>query len=188
MVNSIGRPRDPLEPLQAATQDPHLQALEVDDDVGEFGHPEPVAYPRDLRYDAAMNGLPPDAESLRQLLKPLWDRGEFRLIVLFGSMAKGSGGPSSDVDLGLLPRETMDEIQVTAEVIRLTHCNDVDLVDLTRADPLTAMEVARAGQILFCEDPSVFTEFRSLAFRRYVDAEKLRKAQRRALDLFEKGS
>ena len=145
-----------------------------------------MALSSDLRYDAPVDGPPPDAESLRKALKPLWNSGEFRLIVVFGSIAKGTGGPSSDLDLGVLPRETMDEIGVTAEVVRLTHCNDVDVVDLTRADPLTAMEVARAGQVLFCEDPSVFTEFRSLAFRRYVDTEKLRKAQRRALDLFEK--
>ena len=135
-----------------------------------------------------MDHPPPTADSLRSALKPLWDSGQFRLIVLFGSIAKGSGTKASDLDLGLLPRDAMDEIRVTAEVVRLTHCNDVDVVDLTRADPLTAMEVARGGLALFSEDPSLFTEFRSLAFRRYVDAEKLRKAQRRALDLFEQGS
>ena len=79
----------------------------------------------------------------------------------------------------------MDEIGLTAEVVRLTHWNEVDVVDLRHADPLTAMEVARSGLLLFARDPSDFTEFRSLAFRRYVDSEKLRRAQRDALDRFE---
>lgn len=134
-----------------------------------------------------MDHPPPIAESLRTALEPLWESGEFRLVVLFGSIAKGSDTPASDLDLGLLSRGAMDEIRVTAEVVRLTHRNDVDVVDLARADPLTAMEVARSGVVLFCEDPTVFTEFRSLAVRRYVDSEKLRKAQRRVLDLFEQG-
>ena len=132
-----------------------------------------------------MTALPPTPDSLRAALKPLWEAGEFRLIVLFGSLAKGRGGPASDLDLGFLPVDAMDEIRLTAEVVRLTHWNDVDVVDLRRADPLSAMEVARDGVVLFCEDPSVFTEFRSLAFRRYIDSAKLRQGQRRALDRFE---
>lgn len=134
-----------------------------------------------------MDPLPATVEPLRAALEPLWATGQFRLVVLFGSLATGRSGPDSDLDLGLLPRGAFDEIQVTAEVVRMTHRNDVDVIDLARADPLTAMEVARGGLVLFCEDPSVFTEFRSLAFRRYVDSEKLRRAQRRALDLFEQG-
>jgi hypothetical protein len=69
--------------------------------------------------------------------------------------------------------------------VRLTHRNEVDVVDLRRADPLLAMQIAESGVLLHGEDSSTFTEFRSLAFRRYVDTEKLRQAQRRALDLFQ---
>jgi hypothetical protein len=79
----------------------------------------------------------------------------------------------------------MDVVHVTAEVVRLTHHNEVDVVDLRRADPLLAMQIAESGRLLYAHDPSEFTEFRSLAFRRYVDTEKLRRAQQRALDLFQ---
>jgi hypothetical protein len=74
---------------------------------------------------------------------------------------------------------------VTSEVIRLTHWNDVDVINLQHADPLTAMQIAESGIVLFEADPSRFPEFRSLAFRRYVDTEKLRRAQRQVLDDFE---
>jgi predicted nucleotidyltransferase len=127
----------------------------------------------------------PTPETLRTSLLPLWEAGQFQLVVLFGSWAKGMGGPGSDLDLGFLPSGDMDEIGLTAEVVRLTHWNEVDVVDLRHADPLTGMEIARSGLLLFARDPSDFTEFRSLAFRRYVDSEKLRRAQREALDRFE---
>jgi predicted nucleotidyltransferase len=132
----------------------------------------------------------PTVDALRAALKPLWDSGRFRLIVLFGSTATGERRPDSDLDLAFLPVDdepvdAFDEIALNADVVRLTHENDVDVVDLRRADPLAAMEVARSGIPLYSEDSTVFPEFRSLAFRRYVDTEKLRTAQRRALDLFQ---
>jgi predicted nucleotidyltransferase len=133
-------------------------------------------------------GADVEVDALRSALLPLWQTGRFRLMVLFGSTARGAESPGSDLDLAFLPKDAkdgIDEIHVTSEVVRLTHRNEVDVVDLGRADPLFAMEVARSGVLLHCEDPSDFTEFRSLAFRRYVDTEKLRRAQRRALDLFQ---
>ena len=81
----------------------------------------------------------------------------------------------------------MDETTVTSEVVRLTHWNDVDVVNLRHADPLLAMQIAQSGIVLFEADPSSFPEFRSLAFRRYVDTEKLRRAQREVLDAFGRG-
>lgn len=129
----------------------------------------------------------PSHDDLRAALRPLWESGAFRLIVLFGSTAKGTHEPGSDLDLGFLPRNGMDEAHLGAELVRLTHRNEVDVVDLAHADPLVAMEVARHGVVLFCDDPADFSEFRSLAFRRWVDTEKLRRAQRRALDLFQQG-
>jgi predicted nucleotidyltransferase len=124
-------------------------------------------------------------EALREALAPLWQSGQHRLIVLFGSAAKGTTSSGSDLDLAFLPREGMDELAMTNEVIRLTHRNEVDVVDLSRADPLTRIQVARHGVVLFSEGDTTFPEFSSLAFRMYVDCEKLRRAQRRALDLFQ---
>lgn len=119
-------------------------------------------------------------------MEPLWRAGGLRLIVLFGTLATGRADSAGDLDLALLPDGAIDETEVTAEIVRLTHWNDVDVVHLGHTDPLIAMEVARTGIVLFSDDPSTFTEFQSLAFRRYVDSEKLRQAQRRSLDLWER--
>ncbi len=134
-----------------------------------------------------MTQIVPTPETLREGLRPLWGSGEFLLVVLFGSWATGRGGQHSDLDLAFLPRNGMDETAVTSEVIRLTHWNEVDVVNLRHADPLMAMQIAESGIVLFEADPSSFPEFRSLAFRRYVDTEKLRRAQRQVLDAFGRG-
>jgi PAS domain S-box-containing protein len=123
-------------------------------------------------------------EDLRRDLKPLWETGGFKLIVLFGSMAAGRETKDSDLDLAFLPKAAMDEMAVCSEVIRMTHWNNVDVVDLRRADPVLGMQVqvAKGGIALFSERSTEFTEFRSLAFRKFIDSGKLRVAQRRALD------
>jgi predicted nucleotidyltransferase len=134
-----------------------------------------------------VTSIVPTPEFLRASLQPLWNEGQLLLVVLFGSWAQGRGGPGSDLDLAVLPSNGIDEIGLTAEIVRLTHWNDVDVLNLQHADPLTAMEVSRSGLVLFARDPCVFIEFQSLAFRRYVDSEKLRRAQAEALDRFQQG-
>ncbi|HEX5043746.1 MAG TPA: nucleotidyltransferase domain-containing protein [Candidatus Polarisedimenticolaceae bacterium] len=134
-----------------------------------------------------MTRIAPTPETLRESLRSVWDTGAFDLVVLFGSWATGRGGPHSDLDLAFMPRNGMDETSLTSEVIRLTHWNDVDVVNLAHVDPLLAMQIAESGIVLFEADPSSFAEFRSLAFRRYVDTEKLRRAQRDVLDAFGRG-
>lgn len=139
-----------------------------------------------LRYDPPEMNRAVTVDDLRRALEPLWQAGNLRMVVLFGTLGTDRADSANDLDLALLPDGPIDETRVTAEVVRLTHWNDVDLVHLGRADPLTAMEIARSGIVLFCDDPSTFTEFCSLAFRRYVDSEKLRRAQRRSLELWER--
>ena len=126
-----------------------------------------------------------DQHALQKALKPLWDTNAFEFVTLFGSLARGSKSPGADLDLAVFPKNGMDEVQISAEIVRLTHNNNVDLVNLKRADPVLAMQVATTGVVLFEDRPSRYTEFRSLAFRRFIDTEKLRRAARRALDRFE---
>jgi predicted nucleotidyltransferase len=80
---------------------------------------------------------------------------DLELVVLFGSTAKGRRRAGSDVDVAV-------------------RC----------AGPLLAVEVARAGRLLFESRRGTFRQFQSLASRRYCDTAKLRRAQRRAIHVF----
>ena len=122
-----------------------------------------------------------DVSDLQRLLDPLCGQYHLRLIIVFGSTVTGSRGPESDVDLALLADAPLDLVAVTTDVIRLLHTDHVDVVDLCRASPLLAMEVARHGRLVYERQPGVHIEFISLAVRRYIDTKKLRDAQKDAI-------
>ena len=100
-----------------------------------------------------------------------------RLVVLFGSAARGDGAPE-DLDLGVLADRPLDAVAVTTRFIRLLAVQQVDVADLARAEPLLLMLAAREGVVLYERTPAEFTRFVSLAMRRYADTAKFREAER----------
>lgn len=100
---------------------------------------------------------------------------------MFGSSVTGLRGPESDLDLAFLADAPLDPVAVTTDVIRVLHTDRVDVVDLRRASPLLAMEVARHGRLIYEREPGMHVEFISLAVRRYIDTKKLRDAQKAAI-------
>ena len=118
-----------------------------------------------------------DEQDIRRRLEPLFARTvHVDLVVLFGSRARGSAVSSSDVDLGVMARGDIEELRI--EAIRLLETDWVDVVDLSRADPLLAMSVARYGRPLHEGKPGAFA---SLALRRYNDTAKFRELEARRL-------
>lgn len=78
----------------------------------------------------------------------------------------------------------MDLVELTNQVIILTHRNEADVVDLRRASPLLAMEVVRHGRVLYERSPGLYAQFCSLAYRRYLDTAKLREGQKQVIASF----
>jgi len=124
------------------------------------------------------------AALLRERLAPLFANPAIELVILFGSMASGTGYAESDLDLAVRGNSVLDLVALTNDVTRLLHTDDVDLVDLRRASPLLMMEVAREGRLLYERTPGTYPAFCSLAHRRYVDTAKLRVAQRETIRCF----
>lgn len=122
-----------------------------------------------------------DIDDLPALLAPLCEPYRIQMMVVFGSTVTGLRGRESDLDLALLADAPLELVAVTTDVIRLLHTDQVDVVDLRRASPLLAMEVARHGRVIYERQPGLHVEFISLAFRRYVDTKKLRDAQKDAI-------
>lgn len=121
---------------------------------------------------------------LRERLAPLFANPAIELVILFGSMASGTGHTESDLDLAVRGSGVLDLVALTNDVTRLLHMDDVDLVDLRRASPLLTMEVARKGRLLYEKTPGSYPAFCSLAHRRYIDTSKLRIAQRETIRQF----
>lgn len=125
----------------------------------------------------------PAFDTLRAGIRAVAESTELRLVVLFGSMARGDAR-ARDVDLGLLGAEPLDLVDMSNRFMVALHRNDVDLVDLRRANPVVLMAVARDGVPLFEATGSEFYEFASLAMRRYNDTKKFRDAVREDLHDF----
>lgn len=123
--------------------------------------------------------------SVRQRLADLPEvMPDLQLLVLFGSAAKGRARAKSDVDLAVRCDGSADFDALFVAIALRLGTDRIDLIDLGRAGPLLAFEVARKGHLLFERDPGAFRQFQSLAARRYGDTEKLRHAQRRAIHVF----
>lgn len=106
------------------------------------------------------------------------------LVVLFGSAAKGRARPRSDLDIAVLGDRPVDLDALYLVLVPRLGTDHLDLVDLSRAGPLLAFEVARHGRLLFERTPGAFRGFQALASRRYCDTAKLRSAQQRAIRVF----
>ncbi|HSK79954.1 MAG TPA: nucleotidyltransferase domain-containing protein [Thermoanaerobaculia bacterium] len=102
------------------------------------------------------------ADRLRDLAPRLPE--EVRLLVLFGSTARGKAGPRSDVDLGVLldPYSASLRFKVDAELGRAAG-READTVLLDDAPPLLRFEIAKDGVLLFEREEGLWTHFKAKA-------------------------
>ncbi len=95
---------------------------------------------------------------------------DVQAIYRFGSMAAGTAGPGSDLDLAVLGPHPLDPMvrfdlqeQLASGVGR-----SVDLVDLRAASPVMAMQVLAAGELLHESDPESRGLFEDRAYGTYA--------------------
>jgi predicted nucleotidyltransferase len=119
------------------------------------------------------------ATPLRELARRL----DWRLVVLFGSVARGEAG--RDLDLAVLPTAVpglLEQGRWQAELEAIWEPRPVDLLVLSVAtSPVTAFRVFRDGSCLFESEPGLFDRERDRAFFLYADSEVFRRQQREVL-------
>ena len=129
------------------------------------------------RIRPALPALPLD--DLRALAR----RHGWRLLVLFGSVARD--GEGRDLDLAVLPSEMpslLEQGRWQAELEQIAAPRPVDLLLLSNdTAPVTRFEVLRAGRCLFEDAPGLFDAERDRAFFLYADSEWFRRQQRARL-------
>lgn len=137
---------------------------------------------------AAGDRRAPSRSVLERVAAEVARKHDLRLVVLFGSAARAgsaarpaSADPPGDLDLAVLAAEPLDPVALTNAFIRSLGVQDVDLVDLSRADPLLMELAARDGIPLFEAEPGAFARFASLAARRYADTRKFREMEKKEI-------
>ena len=102
-----------------------------------------------------------DSEQLKEVLATM---PAVHLAVLFGSRARGRGGPRSDFDLGLIlePDTPSERRRVEAAAGRAARA-EVDVVHLREAPPLLRFQIARDGVVLVAREPKTWPRFKERA-------------------------
>jgi predicted nucleotidyltransferase len=91
-------------------------------------------------------------------------------VYLFGSAAKGEMTPESDVDLALLnqcPLDPETAFQLKTDLSAYLK-RDVDLIDLRRADDVTASQVVSTAETLFSSDDQQCAIFETAALSKFA--------------------
>ncbi|MDO8665327.1 MAG: hypothetical protein Q7J79_01845 [Gemmatimonadales bacterium] len=96
------------------------------------------------RVGAAEHGPLPTLDTVRRVVAELAREAGYRLVVLFGSAARGE--PAEDLDIGILARGPLDAVAATNRLTPALGTQAVDVADRGRADPLRLMLVAREGE------------------------------------------
>ncbi|MGA7614532.1 MAG: nucleotidyltransferase domain-containing protein [Thermoanaerobaculia bacterium] len=110
-----------------------------------------------------------------------------RLCVLFGSRARGSARPDSDVDLAIWPRGTIEAARLLEWHRELSEISGLEVqiaVITPELDPVLAMEIARDGRALFESERGSWTEARVRLWQSYQDALPFLRLSRQRLRKF----
>ncbi len=112
----------------------------------------------------------------KEVLKPIAYKFGIRLIVVFGSVVRGTTNAESDIDLGVLTNRplTFNQRLKLWETLSPLFNVEVDLVVLNHANPVLAFEAASTGDLLFENKSNTWDNWKSFSFRQYWDTEKFR--------------
>ena len=88
----------------------------------------------------------------------------------FGSQAKGTARPASDIDLAILSRDPIPNLRrfELAQELAIRLHRDVDLVDLRTASTVMRMQVISTGECLFTVNDRLQGEFEDLVYSTYA--------------------
>jgi predicted nucleotidyltransferase len=119
-------------------------------------------------------------EALRGALGRRQDLG---FAILFGSRARGSARPDSDVDIAISPTRALSISEENALALELERCvgASVDLVVLDRAPPALRWRIARDGVVIVSAPPSAATRFLAHAG---IEHDDVRELEREAMQRF----
>jgi uncharacterized protein len=117
------------------------------------------------------------------------DHPNLKLLILFGSRARGEEDPSSDWDFAFLtepdrPPQPQSYWFPGSELLN-TLCNllevsdeTIDLVDLSTCSDILAHFVARDGQVIYEKMPGEFSQFQQQSLKTNADLKQYRHTQR----------
>jgi len=124
---------------------------------------------------------------LERAARALAERFPVKLVVLFGSVARGRARRDSDIDVAILVDPKRFDLDMAATLLGEAEAlfpPGTNFALLNRAGSLLLWQVAKWGVPLYESERGLFHEFQIQAFRRYLDDEKFRRAEAEAVRRF----
>lgn len=117
----------------------------------------------------------------------LAQKHQLDLLILFGSYAKGTPHPNSDLDIAiwkssgaLTPNEWE---QLMNDLMRICKKNKIDLIDISKQrDPLLHHQIFTTGKCLYESDSGLFINKHADALGQYWDTAQLRKEKEKLVE------
>lgn len=137
-----------------------------------------------------MPGVPTLDDEIRSRVEAL---PGIAALLVFGSRARGSERPDSDLDLAVLPALGEDprarralQTDLAVACAELAPEGRIDVVLLDEATDLLRQRVLESGRLLVCNDAAAFRDLRVRTLREFGDREWVRElmvsAQKRRLE------
>lgn len=123
-------------------------------------------------------------EKLYENIKKIAEKYGLGLVLLFGSQSNNRTHRESDIDIAYLPDKALtfdQEVYLNYEFTNIFRCDKVDTVNLKKTKPLLMYAIFRRPKILFQGDNKIFFEYRSYAFKKYIEAKSLFEEKARRL-------
>ncbi|WP_111570853.1 type VII toxin-antitoxin system MntA family adenylyltransferase antitoxin [Halanaerobium saccharolyticum] len=111
------------------------------------------------------------------------EKYNIELFVVFGSYAENINKPGSDLDLAFKSSDNLEqqqEMKLLNELSKFYQRGDIDLVNLSKAEPVLKVEIAKKGRLLYGSQKK-FEEFSIYAAAIYADTKFLRDDRRKTL-------
>ena len=96
------------------------------------------------------------------------------LFYIFGSTAKGTRRPLSDVDCAFLSSKKIDIVRLQNDLEDIFHDDAIDLIDLKTSPPPLSIRIIRDGKCLFQRSEQERVTFETKVTREYQDTSYLR--------------
>jgi predicted nucleotidyltransferase len=116
----------------------------------------------------------------QQILEALEPMPALSAVAVFGSRARGTARPDSDLDVAILPESRDSSVRrrlqarVATALAHLAPQGRVDVVILDEATDVLRQRILSQGRLLLCRDPAAWSELRVRTMREYGDREWVR--------------
>lgn len=110
----------------------------------------------------------------------LFKRNGVKVAYLFGSYAKDTYGPLSDIDFAILLSNKDKENYLEKrlffinELMKILHKNELDVILLNEASPALRFNIIKSGKLLYVENEKERIDFESQTIIDYIDTNSLR--------------